>query len=173
MRNEQQVEEQNFVEEVGIVLEQTGLPRMAGRVLGRLLISNPPHQSTDELTEALMTSKGSISTATRDLIQIGLVERISLPGVRHGYFSIQADAWKHMIRRNIVGEIEMVRQLAERGLKLMENTSPRTPKWLAEMLALYTSLEWEVQALLERWEQETKKGKSSAIHQAIRNNGED
>jgi len=158
MRNEQQVEEQNFVEEVGIVLEQTGFPRMAGRVLGRLLISDPPQQSTDELTEALMTSKGSISTATRDLIQIGLVERISLPGVRHGYFRIQADAWKHMIRHSIVGEIEKIRQLAERGLKLLETKSPLTPKWLAEMLDVYTFLEREFPALLERWERESKGG---------------
>ena len=89
MNNEQaQGEERNFVEEVGLFFEQTGMPRMAGRILGWLLISDPPHQSTDELAGGLIASKGSISTNTRLLIQIGLIERLSLPGVRHDYFRI-------------------------------------------------------------------------------------
>lgn len=154
MKNERQAEEKKFVEEVGIVFEQTGLPRMAGRVLGRLLIADPPHQSADELAEALTASKGAISTATRHLVQCGLVERISLPGVRHYYFRIQANAWQHMIRRSIVDEIKMVRQLAEHGLELLANKTPLTP--LAEMLAVYTFMEREVPALLERWEREIK-----------------
>jgi len=159
MKNSEQAEEQRFVEEVGIVFEQTGLPRMAGRILGWLLISDPPHQSTDQLVEALMASKGSISTMTRLLIQIGLIERLSLPGVRHDYFRLRPDAWHHMIRRGLVDEIRMVRQLAERGLELLADKTPLTRKWLEEMRDVYTFLEWEFPALLERWEEERKKGK--------------
>ncbi|MFC1903066.1 hypothetical protein ACFLX4_03260 [Chloroflexota bacterium] len=59
-----------------------------------------------------------------------------------------------MIRRGIVDEIKMVRQLAEHGLELLANKTPLTP--LAEMLAVYTFMEREVPALLERWERETK-----------------
>ena len=158
MKNDRQDEEQQFVEEVGIVFEQTGLPRMAGRILGWLLISDPPHQSTGELVEALMASKGSISGTTRLLIQIGLIERLSLPGVRHDYFRIRPDAWQHMIRRGLVDEIKMVRQLAERGLELLADKTPLTQKWLEEMRDVYTFLELEFPALLERWEQEHKKG---------------
>ena len=159
MNNSEQAEEQRFVEEVGIVFEQTGLPRMAGRILGWLLISDPPHQSTDQLVEALMASKGSISTMTRLLIQIGLIERLSLPGVRHDYFRLRPDAWQHMIRRGLVDEIRMVRQLAERGLGLLVDKTPLTRKWLEEMRDVYTFLEREFPVLLERWEEERKKGK--------------
>ena len=154
MNNSEQAEEQRFVEEVGIVFEQTGLPRMAGRILGWLLISDPPHQSTDQLVEALMASKGSISTMTRLLIQIGLIERLSLPGVRHDYFRLRPDAWQHMVRRGLVDEIQMVRQLAERGLELLADKTPLTRKWLEEMRDVYTFLEQEFPVLLERWEQE-------------------
>lgn len=157
--NNTQAEEKHFVEEVGIVFEQTGLPRMAGRILGWLLISDPPHQSTDELVEALMASKGSISTMTRLLIQIGLIERLSLPGVRHDYFRLQPDAWQHMIRRGLVDEIRMVRQLAERGLELLADKTPLTRQWLEEMRDVYTFLEREFPTLLERWEQERKRDK--------------
>ena len=159
MNDNRQAEEKQFVEEVGIVFEQTGLPRMAGRILGWLLISDPPHQSTDQLTEALMASKGSISTTTRHLIQIGLIERLSLPGVRHDYFRLRPDAWQHMIRRGLEDEIRMVRQLAERGLELLADKTPLTRKWLEEMRDVYTFLEREFPALLKRWEEERKKNR--------------
>lgn len=158
MKNDRQDEEQNFVEEVGIVFEQTGVPRMAGRILGWLLISDPPHQSTSQLTEALMASKGSISNMTRLLIQIGLIERLSLPGVRRDYFRLRSDAWQHMIRRGLEDEIKMVRQLAERGLELLADKTPLTRKWLEEMRDVYIFLEREFPVLLERWEKEHKKG---------------
>ena len=155
--------EKNFVEEAGLVFEQTGLPRMAGRVLGWLLISEPPHQSTDELAEALMASKGSISTTTRHLIKCGLVERINLPGVRRDYFRIQAHTCQYLIIRGLIDEIKIFRQLAERGLELLADKTLLIPKWLVEMLDAYTFLEREVPALLERWEQETKRGKLLSI----------
>lgn len=157
MNDERQLEEKRFVEEVGIVFEQTGLPRMAGRILGWLIISDPPHQSTDQLTQALMASRGSISTMTRLLIQIGLIERLSLPGVRHDYFRLRSDASHCMIRRGLEDEIKMVRQLAERGLELLADKTPVTRKWLEEMRDVYAFLEREFPALLERWEEEHKK----------------
>ena len=159
MNNERQAEKQQFVEKVGIVFEQTGLPRMAGRIFGWLLISDPPHQSTDQLAEALMASKGSISTMTRLLIQTGLIERLSLPGVRHGYFRLQSDALRHMIRHGIEDEIKMFRQLAEHGLELPADKTPLTRLWLEEMCHMYAFFERELPALLERWEQQRQKDK--------------
>jgi len=157
MNDRLQAEKQQFVEHVGIAFEQTGLIRMAGRIFGWLLVSDLPHQSTDQLAEVLMASKGSISSMTRLLIQIGLIERLSLPGVRHDYFRLRADAWRNMIRRGLEDEIKMFRQFAELGLELAaEKTSP-TRKWLEEMRDMYTFLEREFPVLLERWEQQRKK----------------
>ena len=157
MNNVQQLGEKRFVEEVGVVFEQTGLPRMAGRIFGCLLISDPPFQSTDQLAEALMASKGSISTMTRFLIQIGLIERFSLPGVRHDYFRLRADAWQHMIGHGLADEIKMVRQLAEHGLELLSDKTPVTRKSLEEMHDIYSFLEREFPALMKRWEQKRAK----------------
>jgi DNA-binding transcriptional regulator GbsR (MarR family) len=157
MNDERQLEEKRFVEEVGMVFEQTGLPRMAGRILGWLIISDPPHQSTDQLTQALMASRGSISTMTRLLIQIGLIERLSLPGVRHDYFRLRSDASQRMIRRGLEDEIKMVRQFAERGLELLAGKTTVTRTRLEEMRDVYAFLEREFPALLERWEEEHKK----------------
>ena len=153
----QQLEEKRFVEEVGIVFEQTGLPRMAGRIFGWLLISDPPYQSTAELAEALIASKGSISTMTRLLIRISLIERISLPGQRRDYFRIRPGAWYQQFKESLV-QITAFRQLAEHGLELMAGKTPLTRKWLEEMRDIYAFLEREFPALLERWEQERKGG---------------
>ena len=151
-----------FAEEVGIAFEQTGLPRMAGRILGWLLVADPPHQSMDQLTSALTASKGSISTTTRLLIHHGLIERISLPGVRHDYFRLRSDTWQHMIGRGLTGEIKMFRQLAERGLGLLGEKATANSKWLKEMLDVYTFLEQEFPALLERREKEYQKNTQTA-----------
>ena len=160
MNDKRQLEEQRFVEEVGIIFEQTGLPRMAGRILGWLIIADPPHQSTAQLTEALMASKGSISTITRLLIQLGLIERVSLPGVRQDFFRLRADAWHHMIERGLKDEIHMIRHLAERGLRLLADRAPLTRQWLEEMRDVYAFLEQEFPSLLERWEQQRPKDKA-------------
>lgn len=155
MENEQKAEEKRFVEEVGMFFEQTGVPRMAGRILGQLIISDPPHQCTNELSEALAASKGSISTMTRLLIQIGLIERLSLPAVRYDFFRIRPGAWTHMIKQS-GNQLTAFRQLAERGLELFENKSPLSRQWLEEMRDMYAFFEREFPALLERWEQERK-----------------
>lgn len=154
MSNKQQIAERQFIEEFGIVMEQTGLPRMAGRILGWLLISDSPHQSSEQLVNGLEASKGSISSMTRLLIQVNLIERMSLPGVRQDYFRIRADAWHNMIRRGLEDEIKMVRQLAERALELLADKPPRTRQWLEEMCNVYNFLEREFPTLLERWAQQ-------------------
>ena len=162
MNDMRQSEERSFVEEVGIVFEQTGLPRMAGRILGWLMVSDPPHQSTDQLTEALVASKGSISTSTRLLIQIGLIERVSLSGVRHDYFRIRPGAWQHLIKQS-VDQVTVLRQLAERGLELVEGKASLTRQWLEEMRDMYAFFEREYPDLLERWEKEWEKRRAQLV----------
>lgn len=55
------------------------LPRRAGPILGVLLISDPPEQSTNDLAEVLHASKSSLSPNTRLLDQMGLIERVPPP----------------------------------------------------------------------------------------------
>ncbi len=147
--------EMQFVEEVGRAFEETGMPRMAGRIFGCLLIAEPPHQSPDQLAKTLLASKGSISSMTRLLIQTGFIERYSMSGVRHDYFRVREDACRHMVGHGIEDEIKMMHRLAHRGLELLGNQK-RVFKLLQEMNDLYDFLEQELPALIERWEK-TKK----------------
>ena len=141
--------EKNFIEEVGIVFERTGLPRMAGRMFGWLLISDPHYQSPSELALVLMASKGSISTTVRLLVQIGLIERYIIPGERHDHFRLRQDALRKIIQHGLEDEIQMFRKLAERGLELMQEEPAFRKKWLKEMLNRYSFLEKEFPILME------------------------
>lgn len=143
--------QKEFVEEVGLLFETIGLPRMAGRVLGWLLISNPPHQSPGELAEILQASKGSISTMTRLLEQIGLIERISLPGQRRDYFRIKLNAWSELTKRRMA-QITAFREVAERGLALMQPDDPQLSLRLQEMHDIHKFFEMELPRLIERWD---------------------
>ncbi|MEE8346330.1 MAG: MarR family transcriptional regulator [Dehalococcoidia bacterium] len=145
--------EQHFVEEVGLFFEQRGVPRMAGRVLGWLLICEPPHQSADDLAEALLASKGSISTATRLLIRLGMIVRTSLPGQRRDYFVIRPDSWNWAMHEALTKVTEF-RSLAEQGLELLDGKDPEVRQRLEDMRAVYTFFEREWGALVEQWERE-------------------
>jgi DNA-binding transcriptional regulator GbsR (MarR family) len=149
---QRQFEKKDFAEEVGLFFEQTGLPRIAGRVLGWLLISDPPYQTLNELMEALRASKGSISTMTRLLIQMGFIERFSLPGQRRDYFRIKPGAWYQITQRHLL-QLTSFRQLAERGLGLLKDDDPQLQRRLADVREMYAFFEQELPAVLQRWQQ--------------------
>ena len=146
--------ERNFIEEVGLDFEQTGLPRMSGRLFGWLLISEPPHQSPAELAEVLNASKGSISTSIRLLVQMGFVERYVIPGSRHDYFRLPKDAIKKLIRHGLEEEIKMFRSLSERGLEMTKNIKAERKTWLKHMHSCYLSLEKNFPELMQKCDRE-------------------
>ena len=140
----------HYIEEFGLFFEQFGLPRTAGRMLGWLLVCDPPHQTMDELTEVLQVSKSSISTTSRMLIQSGLVEKVSFPGERKDFYRISDDAWvQAWSARN--NQTVAMRQLAERGLDLLSDDAPKRRVRLQTMHDLYEFLEEELPKLTERW----------------------
>lgn len=160
MSKTQPFEHTHFVEEVGLMFELVGLPRMSGRIFGWLLISDPPQQSTQELAEVLQASKGSISTMTRFLIQLGLIERVSIPGERRDYFQIKPHAWTQMTKQRIT-QITAFRQLADKGLQLLDGSPPSHQERLQEMRDIHTFWERELPLLDQRWEAEQAKLKAA------------
>lgn len=82
-----------YAEEIGVLFNERGWPRMEGRVLGYLMMSNTPHVSSAELAKVLRASAGSISAATRALTQAGFIKRVTVPGDRSHYFRVEEDIW--------------------------------------------------------------------------------
>lgn len=94
-------EELRFAEEMGLMFETGGSPRMAGRVWAMLLVADAPHLSAIDLQESLGASAGSISTATRFLLQFSLIERVWVPGERRDYYAARPGAVADLIRRRL------------------------------------------------------------------------
>jgi DNA-binding transcriptional regulator GbsR (MarR family) len=143
-------ERERFIEDVGVYLEEEGFPRMAGRILGWLLICDPPRQSASELAEALQASRGSISTVTQLLTRIGLIERLGMPGERQDYFQIRPDAGTYLLREEF-RILRTGRQVLERGLHLVAEQIPENQRRLREFIDFYAFFEREWPDLLERW----------------------
>ncbi len=140
-----------YVEKIGRYFEQLTLPRMAGRIFGCLLISDTPQVSMGKLVEVLQASKSSISSMTRLLIQIELVELVSLPGERRDYYRIAPNAWANSLRDRLA-QAHVFRQLAEEGLALLAGSDANRRLRLEEMRSLYAFLEGEIPQLMERWQ---------------------
>jgi DNA-binding transcriptional regulator GbsR (MarR family) len=112
-----------LVEEFGPWFEQTGMPRMAGRVLGWLLVCDPPEQTLNGIADALQASMGSISTMTRMVEQIGLIERASIPGERRVRYRVRPYAWS----RTWEDQLEKARNLevlVDRALANLDDAGP-------------------------------------------------
>ena len=146
-----------FTEEMGIFFEKTGFPRMAGRIWGWLLVCDPPEQTATKIAEALQASRGSISTMTR-LLQIWGVERIGVPGKRGGCYRIKAGSFVKLLHTE-AGMFSEIRSLVERGLEALENEPKEVRERLIEGRDLFEFVEKEYPLLIEKWQQQRKKGR--------------
>jgi DNA-binding transcriptional regulator GbsR (MarR family) len=146
-------EEKHFIEDISLYFEQMGLPRMAGRILGVLLISSPLEQSMTDLCEVLQASKSAISTNTRLLSEMGLIERVPSPLPRQVYFRFTPGGWVVFMRMRL-RLMASLHQIAERGLELLKNEDLALRARLQEAHDMFSLIEEELPALLARIEAE-------------------
>jgi DNA-binding transcriptional regulator GbsR (MarR family) len=140
----------SFADDVGLSYEELGFPRAWGRVLGWLLVCQPDSQSAEDLATALHASKGSISMATQALVRAGMVERQTLRGDRRTYFRIRQGAWVSVIEEQARNATKL-RELAERGLELLNGEPGERRRRLEELQDLMALFEQETSVLLARW----------------------
>ena len=125
----------DFVEQMGGYFESNGLTRLAGRLLGWLLVCDPERQSSEELAVALNASSGGISTNGRLLIQFGFIERLAVAGARRPYFRLRPNAFAAGERQRIRTMADMT-AMADAGLRAMRGSSPERTRRLKEMRTL-------------------------------------
>jgi DNA-binding transcriptional regulator GbsR (MarR family) len=142
---------QKYIDETGLLLENAGMPRIAGLVLGWLQVCEPEVQSLHDIIAALGISKASASNMTRFLEHVGIVERTVLPGERRDHFRISNDAW-HRFMQTRVETMARLRRNADHGLRVLQNEPPQRRDRLERMRRLYAFLEKEMPKLLRRFE---------------------
>jgi DNA-binding transcriptional regulator GbsR (MarR family) len=150
------IDRKQFAEEFGILFERMGGQPMAGRVWGLLLTADPPAQTAAEIAEALSCSRSSVSTATDVLMQMGLVERAAAPGRRSRLYRVAPGGFTPALRLKMA-VTSAIREVVERGLEMMEESSPAARRALEEYRECCLFFEREFPALIERWERERTK----------------
>lgn len=83
----------DFLEDYAYSWAAIGNPRVDGRVLGLLLITDQPYLSLAQIAAQLCASTGAISTSTRRLATLGFLRPHSIPGDRNHYFRTDEDVW--------------------------------------------------------------------------------
>ncbi|RAL25394.1 transcriptional regulator [Lujinxingia litoralis] len=138
-----------FIERFGLIFEGDGGPRIAGRIFGLALLGDQP-MTLDDMAEVLQVSKASVSTNTRLLNGMGLLERTTVPGDRHTYYRLAPDAFDVSLAR--------ARQRIVAVLELLTDTLPELPddnlvaqRRLSEMRNWYEFLAEDMDAMTRRW----------------------
>lgn len=124
-----------FVEHMGQLFEGEGLTRIAGRIYGHLLLSEPP-LSLDDLSVALQVSKGSASQDTRLLERLGVLERVTLPGDRRVYYRASSDGHDRIlaVRQE---RMQQLRRTLDEGLRTEAAQTPAVRKRLKSSCKFY------------------------------------
>lgn len=151
--NHSLIEEKHFIEDIGLFFDQMGMPRMAGRILGALLISDPPEQSINDIGQKLKASKSSISIMARLLVEVGLIERVPSPVPRRDYFRFKPGGWI-LYMRQWLALMSGLHKITERGLALMADRPVELQERLLEAHDLFSYLEEHFPELLENLQKE-------------------
>jgi DNA-binding transcriptional regulator GbsR (MarR family) len=137
-----------FIEQMGMLCERDNLPRIAGRVLGLLIVEEGAF-SLRELADRLKVSRASVSTNARMLTDVGVVERVSRPGDRQDYYQLVP----YPFHRMLTGRAAVFRQASQ----LFEEAAAAFPQdrevargRLKEMAAFHRDAADTVTELIER-----------------------
>ena len=141
----------DFIESMGRQFEEDGVPRIAGRLFGLLMVQVEPC-SLDEVAELLQVSKGSASSNARLLEQLGIAERVTRAGDRRDYYQISPDIGERTLERALQGIGSMVRRLRQGeesvsgGSQVLRDRFAATIGFHERALAVVTDLLGQVRA---------------------------
>jgi len=122
---------------------------MAGRLLGYLMICDPPQQTIDELGEALMASRSAITGAVKLLEGYGIVLRSRTVGERVDRVKANPAGLepRNFDSRTFKEQAALFRE----GLALLSDTAPARRAPLEELAALADFLDERLPQVLAEW----------------------
>lgn len=159
-------DELELCEAFGRLLEGNGSSRISGRLVGWLLLCDPPEQTPAQLVEVLGVSKASVSTELRRLEQLGVIERTTLPGDRRSFWRIATQAWPELMERRL-RMIDHFVELADQGLALLAHEPAARRTRLAGMRHAYAQLQRALRSALTELRREAEPNTTKASARAL------
>lgn len=139
-----------LIEKFGISFEQEGMPRIAGRIVG-FMILNEGSFTLDELADRLQVSKTSASTNARLLETLGLLVHTSKPGDRRDYYQL-ADEYGERIVEMASRRIRRIHDLLVESAETMAESETAALERLRNMQLFYEFLLGDLSHCVTRWE---------------------
>jgi hypothetical protein len=127
-----------------------GFPPIAGRVLGYLLVCDPPSQTIAELSEALLASRSAITGALNLLERFDSIRRSRAAGDRMD--RVRLDFSSPRARGMDLSEYQELADLAREGLQVLKDAPATRRADLLEMAAFADFLVERTRALQKDWE---------------------
>lgn len=117
-----------WVERVSVFwTQQSGLPPITGRIVGWLMVCDPPEQTAGAIADAIGASRASLTSSMRLLIAIGLVRSVRKSKAKTVCYQIEDTAWEATLRKRIAG-LASFRQITRDGLDLVGPDSHRAAR---------------------------------------------
>jgi DNA-binding transcriptional regulator GbsR (MarR family) len=145
---------QAFIEETGLVYEKIGMTRMAGRILGYMMVSDKEHISFNEFTEVIHASKSSISTNLKALMEVGYIKMVSLPTDRKTYYKLNNEIKNTEIIGKRMMLFNVMLNLHDQAIKLRVNQNDEQSRWIKKTAHFYKFFAEELPTMLERYKKE-------------------
>jgi predicted ArsR family transcriptional regulator len=127
--------ERDYVDQVGRHFAKSfGLPPVVGRVIGWLLICDPPRQTAAGIAEGLGISRSAVGQAVSTLENWNVIERTRPPGERADRIGVHAAFGADNLEA--ADEYAALATLARKGLELLRDAPPGRRARLMETAAL-------------------------------------
>ncbi len=143
------IDEMHFIEDLGLFFEQLGMPRMNGRVLGTILISDEISLSLNDICDTLGASKSAVSVAAKHLVAEGILEPAHSPVPRRDYFRFKSGGWLTFMRSRME-ILAGLHEIADRGLALKKESDPALKVRIEEAHDIFEFVEKEFPDWLSR-----------------------
>lgn len=145
-----QADVDRFTERFVQVMVDSGMPRVASRILVAILATDQARLTAAELADQLKASPAAISGGVRWLTQLNLVHRGREPGSRRDHFSVDDDIWYRTITQREALMARWSASLREGAKALGEDT--RAGRRFAESVEFFDFIRQDLDQLVDRWE---------------------
>ncbi len=139
-----------IIEAFGLMGQEDGVPRIAGRIHGLFLVSEKARWTLSDIAERLQVSRGSVSTNLRLLETMGVLERSALPGDRHAYYRLTADPYASMLERH-ARQMRKIQGLVGDARNELPRGDESVQTRLADMHEFFSRAVDGAERLLDEW----------------------
>jgi DNA-binding transcriptional regulator GbsR (MarR family) len=152
MSNRESKNERRFVEDVARLLIPWGVPPVAARLYGHLLLRSRP-ASLDQITEDLGISKSSASVAARLLESYRLAHRHSEPGTKRALYAVAHDYEAMIQQQNRL--LDALSEQLTAGAEIA--ASKAVGARLEEMADFYRVMRGAMEDAMSRWKRRRRR----------------